>query len=135
MAAAAAPPTFDWVSDPLDFAPAKAEVAKEVLTKSVTRPLDPKLALLMQRAKVPERSPTVYAVYPQTPDNVAATPTRPKKKALGVRERIAKKLRAGAPKISKQRWHAEGLERAMQHRSESIARLLLGRPEPFYVDE
>ena len=134
MAAAAAPPTFDWMSDPLDFEPAKAEVAKEVLTKSVTRPLDPRLALLMQRAKVPERSPTVYAVYPQTPDNAAATTTRPKKKALDVRERIAKKLRAGAPKISK-RWHADGLERAVQRHRESVARLLAGRVEPFYVDE
>jgi hypothetical protein len=136
MAAPAAPTTttINWLSEPLDFTPAKAEPAKVVVTQSVTRPRDPKLALLLQRAKVPERSPTVYTVYPSTPDAVAEATARGKKKHLNVRERIAKKLRAGAPRASKT-WHPEGLEHAIKLRFESVGRLLKGRPEPYYADE
>jgi hypothetical protein len=128
---ATAAPTIDWLSDPLDFAPTKAAPfsTTAAATKSVTRPQDSTVALLLQRAKVPERSSTVYTVYPRTPDAVAEAAARPKKKAPDVRARIAKKMRAGAPKISK-RWHPEGFAHAMQLCVESKRRLVAGRVEP-----
>lgn len=133
MAVAAS--TIDWLSDPLDFAPAKSAPAEAAPAKSVTGPSDPKLQALLQRAKVPEPARTVYTVYPRTPDTMVEAAARTKKtKHLSARQRIAKVLRRNAPKISKT-WHPEGFARAMDHRAESDGRLLAGRAEPYYVSD
>ena len=104
MAATAAPTTtttINWLDDPLDFSPAKP----------AAKPLDPKQALL-QRAKVPERSPTVYKVYPRTPDAVAeavALAKTSKKKSLGVRGRLAKVMRTTMRHKVSKTWHPDCL--------------------------